>query len=170
LSDAQPAGAAYVLATMKAQLIAHGFGRAALLALSALGLACSSSEDGANHPACTPDDADGIIDEPANPRLTVTDTAFMPTIITTQNTSTITLTLKNEGTRPHGFVVDCKPTPNGDGCPLQSCFPREAAIAAIEAGTEVTVSFQSPLVEGIYDFHSDVPEDAELRAGQFIVQ
>jgi hypothetical protein len=30
--------------------------------------------------------------------------------------------------------------------------------------------FESPLVEGIYDFRSDLPEDAELAPGQFIIQ
>ena len=151
---------------MKVLVMAPLFGRAALLALTALSLACSSSDD----KACTPNDADGIIDQPENPRLTVSDTEFVPKIVTAQNTSTITLTLVNEGTRRHGFVVDCKKTPNDDGCPTQSCFPSAAAIPPIDPGTELTVEFESPLVEGIYDFHSDQPEDAELEAGQFIIQ
>jgi cupredoxin-like protein len=138
--------------------------------VAALRFTRSSSEVHGNDQLCAPDDADGIIDEPANLQLTVTDTGFMPKIVTTQNTSTITLKLQNEGSRPHSFVVDCKPTPNTDGCPMKSCFSAAAAIEPVEPGAEVTVSFQTPLVEGIYNFHSDVPEDAELEAGQFIIQ
>lgn len=142
---------------------------ALLLAAAASSVACSTDKD-ASHDQCQPDDADGIIDEPANPQLTVTDAKFAPAIITTQNTSTITLTLKNEGTTPHGFVVDCLPTPNSDGCPTQSCFPAEARIEPIDPGDQATVTFETPLVEGIYEFHSGVAEDAELARGQFIVQ
>jgi hypothetical protein len=146
------------------------FGRSALLlALAALGVACSSADEGKGD-RCKPDDADGIIDEPANPQLTVTDTEFVPKIVTTQNTSTVTLKLKNEGTTPHAFVVACKPTPNSDGCPAQSCFPPEAKIEPLAPGDEVTILFETPLVEGIYDFHSDVPADTELQPGQFIIQ
>jgi len=117
-----------------------------------------------------PDDADGIIDEPANPHLTVTDTKFAPAIITTQNSSKVTLTLKNEGTTPHSFVVDCLATPNSDGCPTQSCFPPGAKIQPVDPGDEVTVVFETPLVEGIYVFRSDVAEDGDLSSGQFIIQ
>ena len=138
--------------------------------LATLSVACSGSHTKANDEACTPSDADGVIDEPANQRLTVTDAEFRPKIITTQNSSSVVLTLKNEGTTLHGFVVDCMPTPNSDGCPSQSCFPSEAKIEPIAPGQEVTVRFETPLVEGIYDFHSDVPEDADLEAGQFIIQ
>lgn len=138
---------------------------ALLLAAAAVALACASSDD-----ACTPDDADGIIDEPANPMLTVTDSEFMPKIITTQNSSRVTLTLKNEGTKPHSFVVDCLPTPNNDGCPTKSCFPTESKIDPIDPGGEVQIMFETPLVEGIYKFHSDVAEDTELEPGQFIIQ
>lgn len=147
------------------------FGQCAfLLAVAASSVACSSSDDDASDDKCVPDDADGIIDEPANPLLTVTDTKFAPAIITTQNSSTVTLTLRNEGTTPHGFVVDCLPTPNGDGCPAQSCFPAEAKIDPIDPGDEATVTFETPLVEGIYEFHSGVAEDAGLARGQFIIQ
>jgi len=140
-----------------------------LLAAAALSLACSSSDDDKNDDLCTPDDADGIIDEPANPQVTVTDTEFSPKIITTQNSSHVTLTVKNEGTTPHGFVVDCLPTPNSDGCPTQSCFPAESQIDPVDPGHEVTVEFETPLVEGIYTFRSDGAGDTDLK-GQFIIQ
>jgi hypothetical protein len=141
---------------------------ALLLATAGLSLACSS---GANeNDGCTPDDADGIISEPASVFLTVTDTKFEPIVVATQNTSEITLKLTNEGTRPHSFVVACKPTPNNDGCPMESCFPSESKIEPVAPGQEVTIIFETPLVEGIYDFHSDVAEDTELTPGQFIIQ
>jgi len=141
-----------------------------LLAVAALSVACSDSNDGKKNDSCTPDDADGVIDEPARFTLTVTDTEFMPKILAAQNSSRITLELKNEGTTPHGFVVDCLPTPNDDGCPTRSCFPSEAKIEPVEPGGEGTIIFESPLVEGIYEFHSGVSEDTQLESGQFIVQ
>ena len=145
-------------------------GRAALLMVAALSFACSSSDDDKKDDSCTPDDADGIISEPATLVVTVNDTEFAPKILTTQNSSAITLTLKNQGTAPHSFVVDCLPTPNSDGCPMQSCFPSEAKVDPVAPGGEATIMFQTPLVEGIYNFHSDVAEDTELKPGQFIVQ
>src|SRR4051812_36687508 len=143
---------------MRRSVMSFLFRRCALLlTVAASSLACSSS-DHSTPDKCQPDDADGIIDEPANPRLTVTDTKFAPAIITTQNSSTVTLTLENKGSIPHSFVVDCLPTPNSDGCPTQSCFPAEAKIDPVDPGDEVTVFFETPLFEGIYVFHSDVPE------------
>jgi len=140
----------------------------ALLASVAIG-ACSSS-DAKSGDACTPDDADGIVDEPSPLLVVVTDREFKPKILTTQNSSEITLTLDNQGTTPHSFVVDCLPTPNSDGCPMQSCFPSEAKVEPVLPGEKTRVVFESPLVEGIYVFHSDVPEDTELGSGQFIIQ
>jgi len=143
---------------------------ALLLALAGPGLACSSTEATKNHGACTPDDADGIIDEPSPLLLVVTDAEFRPRILATQNSSEVTLTLDNQGTRAHRFVVDCKPTPNADGCPAESCFPSEATVGPVGPGERTTVVFVSPLVEGIYDFRSDLAQDTELAPGQFIIQ
>ncbi|HYQ01601.1 MAG TPA: cupredoxin domain-containing protein [Polyangiaceae bacterium] len=144
--------------------------RALALLAAATTLACSSSDANQSGDACTPDDADGIIDEPSPLLVVVTDSEFKPKILTTQNSSEITLTLDNQGTTPHSFVVDCLPTPNSDGCPMQSCFPSEAKVEPVLPGEQATVVFESPLVEGIYVFHSDVPEDTELGSGQFIIQ
>ncbi|HEY0468119.1 MAG TPA: hypothetical protein VGC79_28165 [Polyangiaceae bacterium] len=145
------------------------FARGVLLfSTAAFTFACSSDPD-KNDAACTPDDADGIISEPANPELIVTDSEFMPKIVTTQNSSAIKLTLTNEGSTPHSFVVDCLATPNTDGCPTKSCFPSEAKIDPLEPGAEATIMFETPLVEGIYTFRSDVAGDDDLK-GQFIIQ
>jgi hypothetical protein len=138
------------------------------LATAASTLACSSDPE--QNDACTPDDADGIIDEPATLLLTVSDTEFEPKILSAQNTSDITLTLRNNGTKPHSFVVDCLPTPNNDGCPTESCFPSESTIDPVPPGESATIMFETPLVEGIYSFHSDVVGDEELEPGQFIIQ
>ena len=139
------------------------------LATAALTLACSSSGAKTND-ACTPDDADGIVDEPAPLLLTVTDTEFAPTILAAQNSSEVTLTFDNRGTAPHGFVIACKATPNHDGCPAQSCFPEQAKIDSLAPGEQRTIVFETPLVEGIYDFRSPLAQDADLGPGQFIVQ
>ena len=143
--------------------------RGALLwSAATLSFACSIGEK--TNDACAPNDADGVIDEPAILILTVTDGEFMPQILATQNTSQITLTLENTGTTRHSFVVDCLPTPNTDGCPMTACFPPEARIPPVEPAAKATILFQTPLVEGIYTFRSDVAEDTELTPGQFIVQ
>ncbi|HKO51679.1 MAG TPA: hypothetical protein VJV79_28410 [Polyangiaceae bacterium] len=154
---------------MRSLIMSSLFGRCQALLLAAmLGCACSGTKK--NDDACTPDDADGVISEPAARLLTVTDSEFEPKLLSTQNTSEITLTLKNIGARPHSFIVDCLPTPNSDGCPLESCFPSESKIEPVEPGEQVTVVFETPLVEGIYVFRSDVAEDAEFEPGQFIIQ
>jgi hypothetical protein len=100
--------------------------------------------------------------------LTVTDDGFEPIILKAQDNATVTLTLANEGTRPHDFVVDCIPTPNGEGCPSMSCFPDEANIGPLEPGASATTTFVAPHPEGIYVFRSDLPGDTQT--GQFVVQ
>jgi hypothetical protein len=141
-----------------------------LLAAAALGLGgCSHTADH-DGDACTPNDADGVISEPARLALTVTDSDFAPKILSAQNSSDITLTIDNQGTAPHGFVIDCLPTPNHDGCPTKSCFPSAARVESLAPGDTTTLMFETPLVEGIYEFHAGLVQDAELTSGQFIVQ
>jgi hypothetical protein len=141
-----------------------------LLVALALCFGCASSSDDHQDDACTPDDADGIISEPARLIVTVTDSDLKPKILTVQNSSDITLTLENNGTSPLGLAVDCLATPNHDGCPTESCFPADAKLEPIEPGESATITFVSPLVEGIYAFHSGLPDDTERASGQFIVQ
>jgi hypothetical protein len=95
--------------------------------------------------------------------LNVDDTGFHPLVLSAENDATVTLTITNTGTRPHDFVLECLPTPNGSGCPAQSCFSAEASVpsvAPIEPGKSVTVTFVTPNVEGIYTFRSDLPGDS----------
>ena len=145
------------------------FGLFSALFLAAATLGCGCSSDAIkNDDACAPDDADGVASEPQTLSLSVDDTGFSPKILTTQNTSTITLTVTNNGTTPHSFVVDCLATPNDDGCPTQSCFPTEAKTDPIAAGASSRIVFDTPVVEGIYVFHSDV--EGDTATGQFIIQ
>jgi hypothetical protein len=129
--------------------------------LLSLVLACSSDRD---DDVCKPDDADGIASVDITVALTIDDTSFQPSIVKTQNMSHVKLTLTNAGTKPHGFSVDCLPTPNSDGCPTSSCFPVEAKIDPIAPGQSAKVEFTTPAVEGIYTFRSDE------ATGQFILQ
>ena len=139
-----------------------------LLSLAAaLGFGCASDAT-KNNDACRPDDADGVTAEPQLSALNVDDTAFSPKILTSQNSSPITLTVTNNGALAHSFVVNCLPTPNVDGCPATSCFPDEAKTGPIEPGGSARVVFATPTVEGIYTFRSDVAGDT--ATGQFIVQ
>jgi hypothetical protein len=102
--------------------------------------------------------------------LTVSDTAFavgaadsgsaQPNV-TLENSTTVTLTLTNVGSKPHDLVIVCQPTPNHSGCPTQSCFPAEANIAALQPGQSATTTFVAPFKEGPYAFTSDLPGDTE---------
>ena len=88
--------------------------------------------------------------------------------ITIQNSSELTLTLTNVGTRPHSFVVDCISTELTPECPQTSCFPLEANIPALLPSQSMTTQFAMPVVEGAYPFRSDVSGDDAL-VGQFVV-
>ena len=135
-----------------------------------LGVVVACSSDGGSGDACAPDDADGIVGVELAAAVTVDDTAFAPPIVKVQNRSFLTLTLRNKGTRPHGFTVDCLPTPNSRGCPTQACFPESARIAPIAPGASTTVKVMTPAVEGIYTYRSPAPGDAGLATGQLILQ
>jgi hypothetical protein len=129
------------------------------------GIGCSDVDPSEG---CVVDDFDGIAGGDYVFELNVDDSAFTPAILKTQNLSQVRLRLTNSGARLHGFSVRCLPTPNGDGCPLESCFPEASRIAALAAGASATVEFEAPNPEGIYDFYSDQPGDEQ--AGQFVVQ
>ena len=152
-------------------------GKGALwLALFAMPAAACADPVDAGDP-CAPDDADGVIGGTMALDLRVDDTGFLPTILAAQNTAKVTLTLHNEGTQLHSFVLDCMPTPNMNGCPTTSCFGEGAAIAPIEPGKSATTTFEVPRPEGIHYFHSDVAGDAPAPCtagaqgcGQFIVK
>ncbi|HEX4512448.1 MAG TPA: hypothetical protein VH054_02895 [Polyangiaceae bacterium] len=136
---------------------------ATVCAILAFGCGVRDDDD-----ACTPGDQDGVIGGNVTFDLHVTDQAFSTLILESQNDATITLTLTNDGTTPHDFVVDCLPTPNDQGCPTTSCFPADASVAPLSPGQSSTITFITPLVEGIYTFRSDVAGDAQT--GQFILQ
>jgi hypothetical protein len=128
----------------------------AVLAVPAI-VSCGSQ----NKDTCQPDDADGVVGSAIAFDVRVDDDGFSPSILPAQNQTRVTLTLRNSGTRSHDFVIDCMPTPNGDGCPMTSCFPPSASIVAVEPGASGTTMFTVPNPEGIYYYHSDLPGDAE---------
>jgi hypothetical protein len=137
----------------------------------ALTLHCGTDGTGTTFGAsgiCGEADSDGLTGGSYTEDLQVDDTAFAPIILKAQNLATVTLTLKNAGSRPHDFVVDCMPTPNDNGCPATSCFPDASAIGALAPDASATSTFATPNPEGIYTFRSDLPGDTQ--SGQFIVQ
>ncbi|HEY8040721.1 MAG TPA: hypothetical protein VIF15_13040 [Polyangiaceae bacterium] len=138
----------------------------ALAGAVAVGAACGTSSSGSG--ACGPGDSDGITGGSFTFDLAVTDTAFSPILLKAQNRAYVTLTLTNNGSRPHDLVIDCLATPNDNGCPATSCFA-DAGIGAVAPGASATATFTTPNPEGIYDFRSDLPGDTALT-GQFIVQ
>jgi hypothetical protein len=150
-------------------------------AAAALGLAlaggaaldCSSSS---NDGACFPDN-DGINGGSYTIDIVVNDTGFFSsggddagakTVIATQNDSQVTLTLTNNGTKPHGFAVECTsvtPTyPNVPaGCPTVACFPAGSTISSLAPGASATVTFDTPTPDGLlYPFKSPVAADSAV--------
>lgn len=136
--------------------------------LMPLGVALAAcSGDGAGN-ACELEDQDGIIGGTEVFVLRVRDAGFDPIILTAQNQSDVTLTLRNESSGEAAFLVDCLLTPNQDGCSQESCFEAQANIAPIAPGESATVQFKLPAVEGDYVYRARAGDDT--RRGQFILQ
>ena len=156
---------------------------AALALASVALLRCSaSSSGGASGNGCYPD-ADGVNDQPSTVDVVVDDTGFysgsadsgavapdggMKKVITTQNASTITLTLTNKGTTDHGFEVACTNVTSAypdlpAGCSPTACFPGGSTIAPIAPGTSKTVTFVTPAPDNVlFPFKSNAPGDADV--------
>lgn len=131
-------------------------------------VATACGDPGAGKGPCALDDADGLVGGDYRFEVSVDDLAFSPVILKSQNDAEITLTLTNAGTTPHNLVIDCIPTPNDNGCPAEACFPSGANVPTLAPGESATVTFVTPLPEGIYDFRSTLPGDTQ--SGQFILQ
>jgi hypothetical protein len=146
----------------------------------ASGIDCSSvSPDAAtttDPDTCYPDN-DGINNETYTIDIAVNDTGFTSTggddagtksIIATQNESQVTLTLTNNGTKPHGFQVGCVSVCSSyptlpAGCSPMACFPANSAIAPIQPGASSTITFVTPTPDGlIYPFTSNDPDDSTV--------
>jgi hypothetical protein len=117
--------------------------------------------------ACYPD-GDGLNGGSYTFDLTVDDTGFSKNILATQNDAQVTVTLKNIGTKPHGFVVGCANVcqvyPNlPAGCSPTACFPSNATIAPLAPGASATITFDTPTPDGIiYPFKSSAPGDSTV--------
>lgn len=127
---------------------------------------CSGSTGGGG--TCQPNDADGIVGGTKTIGVTVDDDGFTPTPITVQNKTTLTIQLRNMGTKPHGFAVGCVATPNDLGCPGRSCFPGAASIEPVEPGGTGSARFLVPTPEAIYPVTSTA--DGDGIEGQLVVQ
>jgi hypothetical protein len=134
---------------------------AALLSAGLVVSRCASTKSS----ACA-EVGDGISGGNANIVIIVDDDGFRPRLVTAQDKAKVTLTLKNEGTRPHGFAVECVPTDH-DGCPSESCFPDKATIAPIPPGGSATTTFVAPDLERVYPVRSTA--HGENLAAQFNV-
>lgn len=141
---------------------------AAFLVVAFASTDCGSGTSPTNADPCKPAEPDGINGGTAALAVSVSDTAFTPAILKAENLATVTLTLTNTGTKPHGFAVQCIPVPAVSGCPATSCFPNAATIAPIAPSAKATVTFLVPNPEGIYNFGSSAPSDT--MTGQFVVQ
>jgi len=139
---------------------------------------CGSSNSNDN--ACTPPDQDGVNGGYDTEYVSISDTAFSvggvdsgstEKNISVQNLAIVTLIVTNTGTTPHDLVVQCIPTGLPASCMNPtSCFdnPLDAGMSTpnsttlippLMPGESMTVTVQTPLVEGVYNFISDVPGD-----------
>ncbi len=144
-----------------------------LLLLLAAGCGSGVADDD----SCAPADADGVVGGTTTVLLNVSDDGYavggvdsgstQPNIAA-QNSSTVKLTITNTGSRPHGFHIACIPTELPAPCPQESCFPEAANLAALDPGDSVTITFETPAVEGAYTFTSDAAGDEQL-IGQFVL-
>jgi hypothetical protein len=152
----------------------------ALLLVGTAVLHCSSSSGpssaGGDGGSCFPD-SDGVSGGSYTIDLVVDDTGFHPgggddagaqNVIQTQNDATVTLTLTNNGTKPHGFQVGCTDVttayPNlAAGCSTTTCFPSSSTIAPIAPGASATITFFTPTPDGLlYPFQSSAPGDSSV--------
>lgn len=126
--------------------------------------------------ACYPD-GDGITGGSYTIDLVVDDTGFTSSggddagtknIIATQNDAQVTLTLTNNGTKPHGFEVECVDVCSvysslPAGCSPSACFPSSSTIPTLAPGASVTVTFDTPTPDGLlYPFRSAVAADSAV--------
>jgi hypothetical protein len=143
------------------------------------GVACTSVSPNApttaSEDTCYPDN-DGKNNDVDTVAIAVDDTGFSATgadagaknIISTQNDSQVTLTLTNNGTKPHGFEVGCVSVCSSYatlpvGCSPMACFPSGATIAPIAPGTSATVTFETPTPDGLlFPFTSNDPDDSAV--------
>jgi hypothetical protein len=143
---------------------------ATLFLLSVPLVHCSSASSpgsDADGGECYPDN-DGVNDMAQNVELTVDDKEFSRIAITTQNASPITFTLKNKGTKPHGFVVESTSVLPGypnlpAGCATTASFPPDSTITALAPGKSKTITFMTPTPDNItFPFKSNEADDSKL--------
>jgi hypothetical protein len=134
-----------------------------LCGIALLGCGSGGSGGGGGGGACYAD-SDGINGGDYTFDLTVDDTAFSKTILTTENDARATVTLTNTGTKPHGFEVGCVDYPDPPpGCTPKVCFPADATIAPLAPGASATITFDTPTADGvIYPFKSSEPNDSSV--------
>jgi hypothetical protein len=130
-------------------------------ALVVVAVLAACSDDATEGGACASPDQDGVVGGAYAFEVAVNDSGFTPAVLKAQNSGTITLTLKNTGTKSHGLDIACLVV---QGC--TSCFPEGSKIAAVAPGAQATVTFTAPAEEGIFPVRS--PGDA--FEGQFILQ
>jgi len=153
--------------------------RASLLAVLLVAplVGCGAGSDTSTGGECFPD-ADGVTGGAYTLELTVDDEGFSKTVLSTQDNSTVTLTLRNAGSVAHGFELGCVSVTSEfpqlpAGCPSLSCFPPESALGPLEPGESKSVTFFTPTPDNlIYPFHSNAPDDVAvpgLNRGQWSI-
>jgi hypothetical protein len=123
-----------------------------LLSFSLLHCSSTSNSGASGDGGSCPSGGGDASGKSATLAVSVSDTAFSPSMLTADNLSTVTLTLTNTGTRPHGFAVQC--------------FPPSSVVQPIGPGASATITFVVPNPEGTYNFSSNASGDT--MTGQFV--
>jgi hypothetical protein len=116
--------------------------------------------------ACFPDH-DGINGGDYTFDVTVDDSGFSKTVFSCQNDARVTLTLKNTGTKPHGFEIECTSVTPAyptvpKGCPTVACFDG-ALIAPLAPGASKTIVFDTPTPDNLlYPVRSSAADDCSV--------
>jgi hypothetical protein len=130
----------------------------------AAGVGCDGDEgDGTSSDPCKQPDQDGVVGGDYTFEVAVNETGFTPAILKAQNSGVITLTVRNTGSKAHGFSIECL---NVQGC--TSCFPATAKIDQLASGAQKTLKFTAPEQEGIFTIKSEV--EGDTFTAQFILQ
>jgi hypothetical protein len=130
---------------------------------------CQNSNTTSADGGCQLDDQNGTSGGAKVIDITVNDTGFFvggpdsgstSSNVAFENSSNVTLTLFNVGTKPHDLTVQCQ-APNSDNCEMQWCFPAAANVPAVQPGQSATTTFTAPFNEGVYVFTSDLAGDKQ---------
>ena len=129
---------------------------------------CSNGSPTTADGGCQLDDQNGTSGGAKVVDIAVSDTGFFvggpdsgstSSNVAFENSTVVTLTLFNVGTKPHDLTVQCQ-APSADNCQMSWCF-MPANVPTVQPGQSVETTLTAPFSEGVYVFTSDLPGDTQ---------